>query len=508
MNRPFKLPRTSAEHPPVFTSARACKNWLADLFASQKPVPAQAALLGQLNLLNRFELAAAERLKILEQLREPVVRVQSEVARKFSGRPLPLAPGEKSAFDAGQALWEAVRIGYLHCLQAALECDKALTEHAAPIAQRALAAMAAQQLDFLRAPHEAPTGFWRVLHGIWWSAERLGVTDRPVLDPLQPELRKTTVKAAYALPILLHGASPYGLPLKEVLQMQRWLTRWSAKVRIAPQPPAECKLRPVVLELDSDLPGTFMPEGVVDLRWLDVTELARGIRKRVLLLQEGESPESLRLGPDATAAQCEQLLLHLYRHSCNGGYVRQQARRHTNRPVRAVIGADAVGSLLAESDPHDGERTRPCQVESWRLFDESPNGMRLLRGQMAAGERVAAGQLVAVAGEQEGRYMLAATRWVMVGADGTVRMGTQLLPGHPRAVSLRRMGLPAGNEPARTGFLLPPVEALQRPSLLVLPASWFRPAREIEMGGAAGPVRLTRLVERGTDFELAEFEPA
>ncbi len=507
MNRPFKLPRTCGEHPPVFTSARACKNWLADLFASQKPLPAQAALLGQLNLLNRFGLPAAERLKILEQLREPVVRVQSEVARKFSGRPLPLAPGEKSAFDAGQALWEALRIGYLHCLQAALGGEAALAEHAAPIAQRALSTMAAQQLDFLRAPHEAPVGFWRTLHGIWWAAEQLGVTDRPVLDPLQPELRRTSVKAAYALPILLHGASPYGLPLKQVLQMQRWLTRWSAKVRIAIHPPAECKLRPVVLELDADLPGTFMPDGVVDLRWLDVTELARGVRKRVLLLQQGESPESLRLGPDASPAQCEQLLMHLYRHCCSGGYVRLQTRRRTDRPMRAVIGADAVGSLLSGADPDD-DHTRPCQVEHWQLFDESPNGMRLHRGQMAAGERVVAGQLVAVAGEQEGRYMLATTRWVMVGADRTVRMGAQLLPGHPRAVSLRRVGLPAGNEPARTGFVLPPVEALQRPALLVLPACWFRPAREIEMAGSPGAVRLTRLVERGMDFELAEYEPA
>lgn len=507
MNDPFKLPRTGAEHPPVFTSARACQTWLTDL-AGHKPLPAQAALLAQLNQLNRYDLPAAERLKILEQLREPVTRVQREVARKFSGRPMPLAPGEKSAFDAGQALWEAMRIGYLHCLQAALDGDKVLLEHAAPIAQRALSAIAAQQLDFLCASHEAPTGLWRTLHAIWWSAERLGITDKPVLDPLQPELRKTTVKASYALPILLHGASPYGLTLAQVLQMQRWLLRWAAKVQIASQPPAESRLRPVALELDADLPGTFMPDGVVDLRWLDVTELARGIRKRVLLLQQGESPESLRLGPDTSAEQCEHLLMHLYRHCCSGGYVRLQPRRRVERSMRVVIGAESVLHLLAGRVAQADDETRPCHVENWQLFDESANGMRLHRAQLTPGERVTAGQLLAVADVQEGRYMLASVRWVMMGTDGTLRMGTQLVPGQPKPVSLRRTGVPAGNEPVRAGFLLPPIEALNRPSALVLPAEWFRPARQVELLETATAVRLTRLVERGVDYDLVEFETA
>jgi len=44
-------------------------------------------LLGQLEELNAYKLAPAERLKILELLREPVTFVQKEQAKKISSRP-------------------------------------------------------------------------------------------------------------------------------------------------------------------------------------------------------------------------------------------------------------------------------------------------------------------------------------------------------------------------------------------------------------------------------------
>jgi len=53
--------------------------------------PAHVRLLGQLEELNAFKLAPAERLKILELMRDPVNFVQKELAKKFASRPAPLA---------------------------------------------------------------------------------------------------------------------------------------------------------------------------------------------------------------------------------------------------------------------------------------------------------------------------------------------------------------------------------------------------------------------------------
>jgi len=57
--------------------------------------PSHVRLLGQLDELNAYTIAPAERLKILELLREPVSFVQKEHSKKFASRPAPLAKPER-----------------------------------------------------------------------------------------------------------------------------------------------------------------------------------------------------------------------------------------------------------------------------------------------------------------------------------------------------------------------------------------------------------------------------
>jgi hypothetical protein len=55
--------------------------------------------------------------------------------------------------------------------------------------------------------------------------------------------------------------------------------------------------------------------------------------------------------------------------------------------------------------------------------------------------------------------------------------------------------------------LLPAAPELRTPATLVIAAGTFQPGREIELlSGTARRVRLTRLAERGADFERAVFE--
>ena len=146
MTAAFDLPALGSEQPPAFDSARTCRDWLAAQPLAN-PAQAQALLLRQANLLNRFTMAPAERLKILELLRDPIAFAQTESARKFAGRPLPLAPPEQAGMDANRTLWQAVQTGYLHCLAACLDGSAELRPHAALIAQPALSALRAELLD-------------------------------------------------------------------------------------------------------------------------------------------------------------------------------------------------------------------------------------------------------------------------------------------------------------------------------------------------------------------------
>ena len=136
----FDLPSTGTEHPPVFSGTDECRAWLAAVPLTN-PVQAQAQLLRQLTLASRYTLTATQRIEINELLREPIAFVQEETAKKFTGKLLPLAPPEQSAFDAHDALWHALLTGYLHCIAACAAGDATALPHAALACQRALLAL-------------------------------------------------------------------------------------------------------------------------------------------------------------------------------------------------------------------------------------------------------------------------------------------------------------------------------------------------------------------------------
>ncbi|MDP3288342.1 MAG: hypothetical protein Q8M64_08530, partial [Methyloversatilis sp.] len=86
---PFALPATALTHPPELGSARAARDWLQQLDSTQ-PLNAQASLLGQINLLNRFRITPGERLRVIEELRAAVLHAQAGASSRLVGRPLPL----------------------------------------------------------------------------------------------------------------------------------------------------------------------------------------------------------------------------------------------------------------------------------------------------------------------------------------------------------------------------------------------------------------------------------
>ena len=52
------------------------------------------------------------------------------------------------------------------------------------------------------------------------------------------------------------------------------------------------------------------------------------------------------------------------------------------------------------------------------------------------------------------------------------------------------------------------MQALNAPPTLVLPVGWYKPGRIVEThnGDTAQKVKLTELVERGSDFERVAYE--
>src|SRR3981081_4734724 len=109
----FDPPSIKPDAARVFTDSAGCGKWLKSLPLINVG-PSHVRLLGQLDELNAYSIAPAERLKILELLCDPVSFVQKEHSKKFSSRPAPLAKPEREIFDNVHALWDALSHGYQH----------------------------------------------------------------------------------------------------------------------------------------------------------------------------------------------------------------------------------------------------------------------------------------------------------------------------------------------------------------------------------------------------------
>lgn len=95
-------------------TVKNCKDWLAQLPLTNAQ-QAHSLLLAQMKLLNAAALAPADRLQILEALREPVAFVQGERAKRFSNQPVPLEPATAAIWNDVIALWFALVQGYQAC---------------------------------------------------------------------------------------------------------------------------------------------------------------------------------------------------------------------------------------------------------------------------------------------------------------------------------------------------------------------------------------------------------
>src|SRR5437588_2859644 len=192
----MKLPELSESASPEFSDAATCKAWLEHIPLANVAA-AQAELLDQLEEFNSFPAAAAQRLAVMEALREAVSFVQIEQARRFSNRALPMSEAESGAFTATIGLWDEMRAGYERCLEAALNRDAGMRAQSALICQRLLSYVGLRMFHHYRAYRQVPTGDWQSLHAAYAAAEKLDVAEDAIKDFLNRDVQDTSARIAY-----------------------------------------------------------------------------------------------------------------------------------------------------------------------------------------------------------------------------------------------------------------------------------------------------------------------
>jgi len=519
---------------PAFTTVKACEDWLEALPLTNAAT-AQGALRSQVDAITRAGLPLPVLFDILEKMRESIAFVQSEAGKKFTQRPLPMADLELAAFQGALGLWRAYGLGYQMCVQSLVDGARDLNKNvAATVCHRALDAQMRVMFDHVRASCQLPGSEWAMLHTLFRGAEGLEVLAEKVKDPIQKETPASTCIAAYTQALLSSVGSSGEWSGKQMQMIMRWLERWAAKISAAPSPPASPVKPPLMVDLNSLRGGYRNETGGSEVRYIDISEIALSLKNRVILLRKGETPAHLGLGDDCTQPGCEQLLINLYQHWCDGRVVRDHARRQGSGEVLLAATLQAVHyyvsgkpfkqpntqkeltskqraeiatfGRIATRDDDEHSHLQGFSMQQWEMRDESLSGMRLVRPREARGARVAPGQLYAVRGADAKAFMLTSVRWVQMLESGEVMAGLRAIPGSPQPIGIRNTGLNASNEKYQQALLLPAVESLKAPDTVILAPGMYKAGRVLEVfAESAWQIKLGDIIERGADFERCTY---
>ncbi|MFZ4535952.1 hypothetical protein [Propionivibrio sp.] len=498
----FSLPITQADNKAAFYDSTSATRWLAG--QPQANAPAMLAeLVTQIQAFNGCGTSPRERFKTLEVLRKTLFAVSGECQRRYENKALPLLPAEQLALDMSRQLWRACRVAYLHCLRACLDGDPSIAEHSAKVAHRVLSCLRMEQMNCYLAGAELDADFWRNLHALLASAERLGVVREPVADRLLGETSESTVSGQYCMILLLHLACPFSLARAQFAATIRWFARWREQVAVLGEPDIGSKACCIALDLAQERPlhDNLRVAGVG--RWLSIGGVLRKIRKRLELLVAGESPESLKLGSGLSSEAAVALLNELYDHlKCprqsapdDPVDVSQIAVAAGLESIYRLLGGKGLKDSFMPATSFDSQlnqqqialfghvvrETEPgveSNTETWRAAQQEAGKLRLIRPAGSGASRLVLKGLLAIQLPQHENYALATISSLYSRCDGSLNISASLLSGEPTPLLAEMREKPSGKISRHPAFLLPATEG-GNPASVLLPVGV--PARSLSI---------------------------
>ena len=495
-----------------FADAESCVDWLesvplADIAQAHEMVTAQ------LGLLARTELPALARLRILEVLYQPVIHLQAELSRRFTGRALPLSIVEYSVWKSVLELWQSLFAGYAVCFQHCSDGDPTLAPCAALVALRSIDITGAEIREHHRVYRDVPSRLWAQLNAIFADAERQSLVAAEVSDPFGAVASARTLASAYGQILLTQLANPYTMSARQMTVMYRWAALWARLMQIDHSPPAPGMTCVLAVDLAGAIPLTPARQITASpsVRYVGLEALGHALRRMLTRLREGESPAALGLGEDCRQPATERLMTLLYVQWCGAGMGPLNASRDRLEDARACVGFAAVLRQLELQS--EAFRIRASAIraaygpltEQWNVLSVSAPGFVGVTRGPECDERIRHHQLVAIKRRSASGFQLAVTQWLKLEDDGDLCIGLRVWPGTAQLVRLTVDDDDGGV--AINAVALPAVPELRLPETIILEPGVFQPGLRVEFtSGTERKARLTRLTERGADFERSAFE--
>jgi hypothetical protein len=527
----FTLTDTGTEPTGLaFADADGCVRWLHGQSMSNVPKHYDAVL-GQLKRLSDADLTPRERARIAEVLREPVIYLHTELARRYAGKPHPATDREQEAAEEAVALWQALWAQYSACLKPLLEGDPELQGVKAKLLQRGLWVGKQMVLVNGLARRVPPAAVWHELHAYYRLAEMLECQVSAVSDELIPNAIGVSCYSTHSHALLLNLADPCAMTVRQIELTDRWLSMWARKIfPYAQQRETEGPV--IVTDLDAPTGARLMqvaPRHVSDsMRFGYPAKLATSVRGRLKRLATGANPAELQLGNDVSPEACTALLSHLDSHwyalpkrsgretqtsvdLCVGGlgaaYFRVAGRTFNSQDPLGRLsyhGAQRLATLGALTD-YDRNKEEAEKSWAWERWQGAYDGEEATLRRVGSGQhRWHLEQLVILRDDERVRCGQVAR--VARDIRGELEIGVKLWPGSPLAIGARPMTTMLAEDPPVPVVLLgaTPGESAS----LVTPPRTFSAGRMLRSmdSGPERRFRFMRLLQRGADFERVAFE--
>ncbi|MBS1190853.1 MAG: hypothetical protein H6R10_2645 [Rhodocyclaceae bacterium] len=493
------LPAPGLADAPAFRDPSAAAAWLARQPLAQ-PAQMQAALQEAIAAVDASDIAAADRLGILDRLRSAVILAQSALEPRYSRKPLPLPVADAALFSAARRLWRTLAVAYLRIVPQLPPAEAVVPLHRGAVALRV------EQYAHFLAAYELPEELMGLLYGVLQAAESLGVQQVPQTDADYKHIHESHIAGQVAWAFLLQFADPYHLSMAQLTVANRAFSRWRELAGFRNGPDEDLRAR--------TLPLTALAGEVAAGRWLDVRPVARKIRKRIEALEAGEAPEALKLGRELSSTACIRLLHQLD----------EALRPGAGAPAREtgslglVVGVENIYALLAGErlDPGGGKPSRTVNHQRMEIFGfdnlVTPVGAQRrvkvpaetwqsAQGQVSraaeAGTRLLSPCLAARELEPGQAARLCVLEGLHMSPEDRLQGWLRCYPAPVQAASIQAASQ-VGAEARLPVFVLGTGQGLS----VVLPAAaGLRPGSRLNLEGTVvAPVMLGEVLERGSDF--------
>ena len=518
---------------PAFRNPASCELWLSKLqFTNLHAV--HSLLRAQLDEFNRLPLRVLDRLNTLEKLRETVATVQADYAKKLIAKKLPLSDEEFTTFTSIIGLWQGMLTGYQRCLQDFMEGDSQLAKYGVLLCHRFLLYGSLQIIEHLRSGYEFDGSLWQQLHALYSFTEGNGLQHETVKDGLHGSAQGISCQTLYAKMLLTCHARPSELTRAQLQLLDRWLNQWTDVITIE----RRCSVSkgdapPLAVDLGSN-------KGLQDLqqitqsdhlRYLAMVPVSKLLRVKIILLQQGQSPQQLELGNEFYGVDCIAFLNQLLHLWCEGASDRSAERHNVTLSAKLANGFNLIYALVANkpfkspgssSDTNTEARNQIAtlgntftgtnimdidQLESWTIENESILGARLLR-ENTVGERIGNNELIALRTKEANAFMLGTVSWRSVIHSGQLRMGVQYLPGVAVPITLKPLGITPSQGKSIPALLLPAMPALKIPGSLLISRNVFQAnliCELVQANNETFKITMGFSVSSGADFERVSF---